>query len=107
MLPNSVYLIGYVFGPLLFGPMSEIYGRKRVLLGTLTAYLLFTVGCALAPNWEALLIFRLLVGIFASAPLSVVGGLYADVFKDPVQRGRAIAVVVGVRMICFTHPVLV
>lgn len=96
VLPNSVYLIGYVFGPIMFGPLSEIYGRKPVLLGTFTAYMLFTLGCALAPSWEALLIFRSLAGIFASSPLSIVGGLCADVFNDPVQRGRAIAVVVGV-----------
>ncbi|KAB8230208.1 major facilitator superfamily domain-containing protein [Aspergillus alliaceus] len=101
VLPNSVYLIGYIFGPLLFGPMSELYGRKPVLFSPFTGYLLFTLGCAVAPNWTALLIFRLLDGISASATLSIVGGLYADVFNNLVTRGHAIAVLVGVCIISF------
>ena len=54
------------------------------------------MGCALAPNWPALLIFRLICGIMASSPIAVVGGLYADVFGDPVVRGRAMAVFMAV-----------
>lgn len=34
VLPTSIYLIGYVVGPLLFGPLSESYGRKWVITGT-------------------------------------------------------------------------
>lgn len=50
------------------------------------------MACALAPNWPALLVFRLLCGVNASSAIAVVGGLYADVFGDPVIRGRAMAI---------------
>lgn len=48
VLLTSIYLLGYVFGPLVFGPLSEIYGRKKVLLPTFFCFAAFTLGCALA-----------------------------------------------------------
>ncbi|KAK6193252.1 hypothetical protein LQW54_012660 [Pestalotiopsis sp. IQ-011] len=91
VLPISIYLVGYVLGPLLFGPLSEVYGRRFPILLTFTGYTGFTLGTALAPNWASLVIFRLLAGICASAPLTIVGGMFADIYDDPVTRGRAIA----------------
>ena len=92
VLPISLYLVGYVLGPLFFGPLSETYGRKIIMLSSFVVFTLFTMACALAPNWPAFLIFRLICGINASSPITVVGGLYADVFENPVVRGRAMAV---------------
>ncbi|KAI9873408.1 MAG: hypothetical protein M1830_000445 [Pleopsidium flavum] len=91
VLPISMYLVGYVFGPLLFGPLSETYGRKRIMMWTFSLFTIFTLACAVAPTWPTLLIFRLIVGIGAACPVSVVGGLYADILNDPVERGRAIS----------------
>lgn len=91
VLPISLFLVGYVLGPLIFGPLSETYGRRIIMLSSFVLFTLFTLACALAPNWPAFLIFRLFCGINASSPIAVVGGLYADVFKNPVIRGRAMA----------------
>lgn len=91
VLPISIYLVGYVLGPLLFGPLSEVYGRRLPILLTFAGYTAFTLGTALSPNWAALVIFRLLAGIFASAPLTIVGGMFADIYDNPITRGRAIA----------------
>lgn len=30
-MSTSIFVVGYAFGPLLLGPLSEIYGRSRVL----------------------------------------------------------------------------
>lgn len=54
-----------------------------------TIYTAFTLGSALAPTFAALNIFRLLAGVGASSPLSVIGGIYADIYADPTTRGRA------------------
>lgn len=97
VLTTSMYLLGYVFGPLVFAPLSETYGRRILMLGTFFFYTVFTLACALAPNWPALLIFRLLQGIGAASPISVVGGIYADLFDNPVARGRAMACFMAVR----------
>ncbi|KAH7342469.1 major facilitator superfamily domain-containing protein [Rhexocercosporidium sp. MPI-PUGE-AT-0058] len=95
ILPISMYLVGYVLGPLLFGPLSESYGRKIIMISTFFGFTVFTMACALAPNYPALLIFRILSGINASSPIAVVGGMYADVYNDPVTRGRAMATFMG------------
>lgn len=45
VLPTSIYLVGYVLGPLLFGPLSESYGRKWVMVATFVSKsLLNTMG---------------------------------------------------------------
>ena len=63
---------------------------------TFCFYTVFTLACAVAPTWPSLLVFRLIVGISAACPVSVVGGLYADIFSDPVKRGRAMAMFMAV-----------
>ncbi|EFQ34217.1 major facilitator superfamily transporter [Colletotrichum graminicola M1.001] len=92
ILLNSLFMCGYVLGPLLFGPLSEYIGRRPVLIGTYLGYLIFMLACAGAPNYPALLVFRLLSGINAAAPTTVIGGLYADILDNPAVRGNAIAV---------------
>ncbi|KAI0140440.1 MFS transporter [Xylariaceae sp. FL1272] len=96
ILLNSLYLLGYVFGPLLFSPLSETIGRKPVLQASFLGFTVFSLASALAPSWPSLFAFRFLCRISASAPLSVVGGLYADIFDDPVYRGRIVAVLIGI-----------
>ncbi|OQO05838.1 hypothetical protein B0A48_09933 [Cryoendolithus antarcticus] len=92
VLPASMYLLGYVLGPLAFSPLSETYGRQIVMRSTFAIYTAFTLGCALAPSWAGLVVMRLLTGIGASTPLSVIGGIYADIYATPKARGRAISV---------------
>lgn len=77
VLPISMYLVGYVLGPLLFGPLSESYGRKMIMLSTFFFFTVFTMACALSPNWPALLVFRLIAGINAAAPITIVCALPA------------------------------
>ncbi|KAL4861843.1 hypothetical protein BDV12DRAFT_203613 [Aspergillus spectabilis] len=62
ILPTSLYMVRFAFGPLSFGPLSEYLGRKPILLVTCAIYLIFTMGCALAPNFPALLVFHLIAG---------------------------------------------
>lgn len=74
VLPGSVFLLGYVLGPMIAAPMSERYGRKGVLIGSFSVYSLALLCCAVAPNFGALVFFRLVMGIGAASPLSIVGG---------------------------------
>jgi len=92
VLPISIFLVGYVVGLLVFGPLLEIYGRKIIIIATFLVFMAFTLGCALAPNWPILLFFRFICGVSASSPISIVGGIYADIYSDPVSRGRAMAI---------------
>lgn len=80
-----------------------MYGRRVVMLLTFAGFTIFTMACALAPSWPGLLVFRFLTGAFASAPISVVGGMYADIYDDPIPRGRAVAALLGVRLYRRNH----
>ena len=91
VLPISIYLVGYVVGPIVCGPLSETFGRRPVMLYSFLVYIVFTLGCALAPTFACLIFFRWICGIMASAPIAVVGGLYADIYPDPRERGSAMA----------------
>ncbi|TLD27697.1 MFS general substrate transporter [Venturia nashicola] len=92
VLATSMFLVGYVFGPVFFGPMSEQYGRRTVMIWGSAWYSIFTMACALAPNFAALVIFRFLTGLGAACPITVVGGTCADVYKNHEARGRAMAI---------------
>jgi MFS family permease len=101
-----MYLVGYIIGPLLFGPLSEAYGRQAIMISTFFFYTIFTMACALAPTWSALLGFRFLAGANASSPIAVVGGIYADLYDDPVTRGRAMSVFMSVSQLRVPSPPL-
>jgi MFS family permease len=100
ILPLSMYLLGHVLGPLLFGPLSETYGRKIIMISTFVLFTIFTLAYALAPNFAAPSVFRLIAGTYASSPVSVAGGVYADIYADLVLRGRALSMIMGV-CLCF------
>lgn len=91
-LLNSLYMVGYAVGPLIWGPLSEHIGRRPIMVTTYLAYILFSIACAAAPSWVALLTFRLLCGLSAAAPNVVASGLYADIFDEPSSRGLAMSV---------------
>lgn len=92
ILPTSMYLVGYVAGPMIWGPLSESYGRKWVMIGSFAFFTVFAIASAVAPNFAALVVFRLMVGLGGSCAISVVGGVCADVYHDPVARGRSMAI---------------
>lgn len=91
VLPISCYLIGYVIGPSLCGPLSENYGRKVIIFSGFIIYTLFSLACTLAPNWASFLFFRFVCGTAAAAPVGIVGGLFADIWHDARKRGVAMA----------------
>ncbi|KAF9472907.1 MFS polyamine transporter [Pholiota conissans] len=88
---TSVFVLGFSIGPLFIGPLSEIYGRSRVLQISNLFYLAWNLGCGFAQNSKQLIAFRFLAGLGGSAPLSVGGGVLGDVWR-PEERGRAIAI---------------
>ncbi|KAJ7585357.1 MFS polyamine transporter [Mycena floridula] len=90
-LITSVFLLGYVVGSLFWGSGSELFGRRRVVLFSLSCYTLLHLGQALAKNIETLLVTRFLAGFFAVSPLIVSGGIIADML-GPVRRGYAMSI---------------
>lgn len=77
-------------GPLALAPLSEIYGRRIVLSVANWFFVIWHIGCALAPNITCLIIFRLLAGVGGSGCLTLGAGGIADLFP-PEQRGLALS----------------
>ncbi|KAK2463963.1 hypothetical protein APHAL10511_004014 [Amanita phalloides] len=90
-MTTSVFILGYVVGPLVLGPLSEIHGRTRVIQLANLWYLVWNIGCSFAQSQGQLIAFRLLAGLGGSAPLSVGGGALGDIWR-PEERGKAIAI---------------
>ena len=85
----SIFLLAYAVGPLIFGPLSEVYGRVPVLQLANFFYLVTNLACGFAQSSGVLLAFRFLSGVGGSAPLAIGGGVIADLFR-PDERGRAV-----------------
>mgnify|MGYP001493844313 CR=1 FL=1 len=76
-LSIGLFLAGFSLGMLFYGPLSDRYGRRRLLLGGICLYLLASLGCALAATAEQLLVWRL---------LQALGGASASVLARVIVR---------------------
>ena len=85
-LTLSLFLAGFGVAQLAMGPLSDRYGRRPVMLAGMTLYALAGLGCALAPNIDALLGFRLLEGIGAAGGTTLAKAVVRDRFDG--QAGR-------------------
>ncbi|KAF9256456.1 MFS general substrate transporter [Marasmius fiardii PR-910] len=82
ILSVSLFVEGLGFGPLLVGPLSEVYGRNVIYRVSFALLFAFSWAVAFAPNIEVLLIFRFITGFCGSAFLSVAGGSVSDLFVN-------------------------
>jgi MFS family permease len=86
----TVFVIGFGVGPMVFAPLSEILGRKIIYAVTLAIAVIFIIPCAVAENIGTLIVCRAIDGIAFSAPMVLVGGTLADLWKNE-ERGVPMA----------------
>jgi hypothetical protein len=91
VLGVSLFVLGFAVGPLLWAPMSELYGRQILFFGTYAALTAFNAGAAGSQNIQTLLILRFFAGAFGSSPLTNAGGVIADMFPAS-DRGLAMSI---------------
>jgi multidrug resistance protein len=84
-LATGLFLVGFGFGALFAGPISETVGRNPVYIVTLAVYMIWIMASALAPSIGAQLVFRFLAGLFGSTPLTCAGGSISDLW-NPMER---------------------
>ncbi|PSN70498.1 MFS general substrate transporter [Corynespora cassiicola Philippines] len=87
----SIYLLATAFGPLIIGPLSEVYGRKKVLHASNVWFLVWNIVCGFANTKEVLIAARFLAGFGASSIYALAGGVLSDVWR-PEQRGRSLGI---------------
>jgi MFS family permease len=67
----SIYLLGFACGPLIASPLSEVYGRMRVVQSWNLLYLIFNALCGVSRSKEAIVVLKLVSGLFGGATLGV------------------------------------
>ncbi|GAA5934000.1 MFS transporter [Sporobolomyces koalae] len=87
----SLFVLGFAFGPLLWAPFSEQWGRRNIFIISYLPFVLFNIGCARAENITTMLICRFLGGFFGSSPLTNSGGVISDLF-NPAERALGISI---------------
>lgn len=91
LLAITFFVVGFGIGPMAFAPLSEILGRQKIYASTLLVAVVFIIPCAVADNVATLLVCRAIDGIAFSAPMTLVGGTLADLWKND-ERGVPMAV---------------
>ncbi|KAK8111534.1 uncharacterized protein PG998_007991 [Apiospora kogelbergensis] len=91
ILGVSLFVTGFAVGPLIWAPLSEMYGRQGLFFVTYMALTAFNAGAAGAKNMETLIILRFFAGTFGASPMTNAGGVIADMFSAH-ERGMATAV---------------
>ncbi|MFJ8136077.1 multidrug effflux MFS transporter [Streptomyces sp. NPDC096013] len=86
-LTLTACLAGMALGQLVVGPMSDKWGRRRPLLTGLAIYLVATALCAIAPNVESLIAFRLAQGLAGAAGIVIARAVVRDLY-DGVAMAR-------------------
>jgi DHA1 family bicyclomycin/chloramphenicol resistance-like MFS transporter len=77
----SDYLMMFGLTMLVYGPLSDALGRRRVVLVALLGYVLASLGCALSQNIDTLVLMRAGQGMAAGAGLVIGRALVRDVFE--------------------------
>ncbi|UZP38322.1 hypothetical protein NXS19_006138 [Fusarium pseudograminearum] len=101
-LGTTLFLVGFGIGPLLWAPLSEVYGRRQAVLIPMFIAMCFSFGSAVAKDLQTLMITRFFCAFFCSAPVTNTGGVLGDLYA-PTERGIAMA---GYAMAVVGGPVL-
>lgn len=96
------FFVAMAVSQLGYGPLSDMFGRKRPLYAGIALYIAGSVGCALSPNIESLIAFRFLQGMGACAGVVIARAIVRD-----MHTGVAAAQMMAQLMLVFSvSPIL-
>jgi len=105
-LTLSLYLVGVAVGQLAYGPLSDRFGRRPVLLGGLGLYVLASIACALAPSIGLLILGRVAQALGGCAGMVIGRAVVRDAWdRDEATRVLAL-VIAGMALAPMIGPVL-
>lgn len=87
-------VVGMLVGSLIAGRLTDLFGRRRMYLFTLLAFIVFAALTAVSQNEWQLILFRFLLGLGLGADYPVSSTLLAE-FSPTKQRGRQLATLVA------------
>ncbi|KAK7756630.1 hypothetical protein SLS62_001467 [Diatrype stigma] len=89
-LSVTLWILGLAAGPVLFGPLSEVFGHLIPFAVAVVGLAAFQLPVALATGVPAILVGRFLAGAFGSGTFAIVSGQYFELY-EPTRRGVAMA----------------
>jgi DHA1 family bicyclomycin/chloramphenicol resistance-like MFS transporter len=91
----TLYLAGIAAGQLVYGPLSDCFGRRPVLIAGLAVFLAGTVLCCLAGSLAMLILGRVLEACGACAGIVLARAIIRDVYeREAAARGLALVMMV-------------
>lgn len=91
----SATVLGIALGQLVYGPVSDRFGRKPVLIVGISLYIATAITCSMAANIEQLIGLRFLQGFFACSGIIVARAVIRDLF-DREAAARLFALMMGI-----------
>lgn len=79
-LSLATFFIGLAIGQLLYGTLTDRFGRKKPLYAGLATYFLASLACAFAPNIESLIVLRFFQALGACAGIVIARAMVRDLF---------------------------
>ncbi|RFU78331.1 mfs transporter, dha1 family, multidrug resistance [Trichoderma arundinaceum] len=87
----TLYVLGFAAGPVVWGPLSEIKGRRLPLVVAAFGTAIFHFAVGVSKDLQSILINRFFAGFFGTSPLAVGGAVFVDLF-DNKTRGNAVTI---------------
>lgn len=91
-----VYMLCFGVAQVFYGPLSDSYGRRPVMIWSMGLYLVATIACVLAPTFETFLVARGVQGVAAAAARIIAVAIVRD-----LMSGREMARVMSLSMMVF------
>src|ERR1700722_16357739 len=102
-LTMSAFMLSLAVAPLLYGPVSDRFGRKPVVAFGIALFVVASLACALARSLPALLICRFVQGIGA-ARTAMTFAIVRDLFGETTARTKIANVVVAINVVTVIAP---
>jgi DHA1 family bicyclomycin/chloramphenicol resistance-like MFS transporter len=103
-LTVSVFLVSLGAAPLIYGPVSDRYGRKPVAVFGCTLLVIASFGCALAHSLPALLAWRVVQGAGAASTTMTAIAIIRDLFEGHAARAKMSYVVIAINIVPMIAP---
>jgi len=105
-LTFTIYLIGIALGQLIYGPLSDRFGRRPLLLAGLAVYLLGSVAAATAPSIGLLTLARAAQAAGACAGMVMTRAMIRDVFPRDQAASKIGFVMMGMTVVPMAAPLV-
>jgi len=89
-LTLSVFLGGFAIGQVFYGPLSDRFGRRPVLVAGIAVYLAASMACAIAESIQALILSRMFQAVGACSGVVLARAIVRDLYA-PERAGTVLA----------------